>query len=118
LSNLALEATYEYIRRMNRRDFDRLSELFSEDAVFYGPFGMITGRAAIHEVYTTFQSKILPTIWLVSAVTEGNRCVFEFECRLEGETRIGRAIDHFTVDGDGKITQFIMYQRPPDAPIE
>jgi ketosteroid isomerase-like protein len=112
----ALRAAHEYIRRINRREFEAIAELFADDAVFLSPIGTtITGREAIGNFFTTFQPKLNPTVWIVSTVTEGNCCVFELEARIENAPpdAIGMAIDHFTVDDDGKVKRFVMYGRPP-----
>jgi hypothetical protein len=111
----ALQAAYEYIRRTNRREFDTIGELFSEDALYCGPRGVVLrGRQAIGDFYARTHPTFNPTAWIVTTVTEGDSCVFEIEYRLDGAAidDIGAVIDHFTVDDDGLVKRFVVYVRP------
>jgi hypothetical protein len=111
----ALQAAYEYIRRTNRREFDKIGELFSKDALYCGPRGVVLhGRQAIGDFYASNHPNLAPTAWIVTTVTEGDSCVFEIEYRLDGAAidDVGAVIDHFTVDDDGLVKRFVVYVRP------
>jgi ketosteroid isomerase-like protein len=118
----ALQAAHEYVRRINRREYDSIADLFAPDAVFGSPLGTtIRGREAIGEFYRRQMPTLDPMIWITSTVTEGQSCVFEFEARFLASAtpdQIVVAIDHFTVDDDGLLQQFTMYVRPDPAETE
>ena len=47
-----------------------------------------------------------------SFIQEGNECVMELETKDSKRRFVLTAIDHFTVDQNGKATHFVVYFRP------
>jgi hypothetical protein len=100
-----------YVDIVNRGEYDELCELFAVDAVFYAPgHRVLRGRDEIRDFYTSFLPTITPTIRIAQYVEQGDHCVYELEARTgddEGYT-LG-AIDHATLDADGKIARFAVF---------
>ena len=69
-------------------------------------FGTLTGRTAIAGFYAENVVKFPPRITASSWVTVEPMCVFEMEGRgPESDTVVSNAIDHLTVDEDGRIAR-------------
>ena len=62
--------------------------------------------------YKRFLTEIAPQIRISSYVEQGDDCVFELEAALDGspDYALG-AIDHATVDGDGKVTRMAVFTK-------
>jgi ketosteroid isomerase-like protein len=102
-----------YVERINRGEYSELGELFADDAIFLGPNSQeFHGREEITAFYERFLSQIRPTIRVASYVEQGDDCVYELEAKPEGESafRLG-AIDHATLDGDGKVRRFTVWTK-------
>ncbi len=71
------------------------------------------GQAEITRFYSNFLGRVKPAIVPLSFVGEGNECIMELASRIDpdGKFRLS-AIDHFTVDGSGKIVRMVIYLRP------
>ncbi len=83
------------------------------DAVFYAPGARVFhGPDEIGAFYEAFLATTTPQIRIATCVENGAECVYELEARTAGETgyRLG-AIDHATVNADGKITRFAVYTK-------
>jgi hypothetical protein len=92
----------------------QIGALFSSNAIFLSPDGNIyRGQAEITRFYSNFPGRVGPAIVPLSFVGEGNECIMELAERRDpdGKFRLG-AIDHFTVDGSGKIARMVVYLRP------
>jgi len=103
----------EYVDTVNRGAYDELSALFAEDANFLGPNRQeFSGRAAIGAFYDTFLPTITPKIRIASYVEDGDDCVYELES-LDAETGTYRlaAIDHATLDSEGKVSRFTVWTK-------
>lgn len=102
-----------YVATINRGDYARLSDLFAPDAIFLAPNQQrFTGSEAIGAFYERFLTEIAPQIRISSYVEQGDDCVFELEAALGGsaEYALG-AIDHATVDADGKVTRMAVFTK-------
>ncbi len=102
-----------YVDAINRGLYTELGQLFAEDAVFLGPNRQeFHGRDEISAFYVRFLSEIVPTIRIASYVEDGPDCVYELEAKRAGEVdyRLG-AIDHATLDADGKVKRFTVWTK-------
>lgn len=105
-----------YVERVNAGRYGDMAELFSADAVFLTPLGkVIRGRDEIRAFYAGLLGKLLPTVVPISFIADGQECVMELAATLressDGRYRLS-AIDHFTVDVEGRIRHMIVYLRP------
>lgn len=116
----------EYLRLTEIQHYDRIGDLWADDAVFYAPNGQtIRGRHAIGAFYSAFLKKITPVNRIGSLTFDprANRCALEIETRVvrgpagewvpdpKGEF-VGTVIDLFTVNRKGKITRMKVYLAP------
>jgi uncharacterized protein (TIGR02246 family) len=102
-----------YVAIVNSGAYHELRELFAEDAVFYAPGNRVLhGRDAIGAFYEEFLPSIKPDIRIAAYVEQGDDCVYELEARVAGDDdyRLG-AIDHATLDVEGRITRFAVYTK-------
>jgi hypothetical protein len=102
-----------YVEIINRGAYSELADLFAEDAVFLGPNRQeFHGRKEIGAFYERFLPTIEPTSRIVSYVEQGDDCVYELEAktREQPEFRLG-AIDHATLDDDGKVVRFTVWTK-------
>ena len=102
-----------YVDTINRGAYAELSNLFARDALFLGPNRQeFHGREEIGAFYERFLSQITPTIRIASYVEQGDDCVYELEAQVKGESefRLG-AIDHATLDSDGKVMRFTVWTK-------
>jgi hypothetical protein len=102
-----------YVDIVNRGAYHELQHLFADDAVFYAPGQRVLhGSGEIATFYQEFLPTITPQIRLATYVESGNHCVYELEAKLAGTTEwIMGAIDHATVNAEGKITRFAVYTK-------
>jgi hypothetical protein len=107
--NAARQAGEAYIDAVNAVDIDRLTSLFADDASLHHPLGSFEGQAAIRDFYLTNVLAHAPRITGSGWVVEDNRAVFELEATAGG--RASHAIDHCTVDGEGRITRMAIAYR-------
>ncbi len=102
-----------YVDLINRGVYHELRDLFAADAVFLAPSRQeFYGRDEIGAFYQRFLGEITPTIRIVSYVEQGDDCVYELEAKSSGSTeyRLG-AIDHATLDGDGKVKRLTVWTK-------
>jgi ketosteroid isomerase-like protein len=102
-----------YVEIVNRGAYHELRDLFADDAVFFAPGNQVfNGRDQIGAFYESFLPSIKPNVRIATYVEQGDDCVYELEARLAGddEYRLG-AIDHATLDGDGRIKRFAVYTK-------
>lgn len=117
----ACQVAQRYIDLTAEEKYDQLGSLFSDDAVFVAPTGtVLRGSKAIGEFYATFLPRIKPRNVPISFIADGNQCVMELvsATNLDNYAKYRlAAIDHFTVDQNGKIRHLVVYLRPqPPAP--
>lgn len=110
----ACVAPHRYVDLINAGKYDEIGGLFANDAVYMGPDGKTRhGSKAIGEFYTQFLGALKPRVKAVSFVEAGDNCVMEL---ANHDRRTGKyslvAIDHFTIDKQGRIARFIVYLRP------
>ncbi|GGZ11266.1 nuclear transport factor 2 family protein [Novosphingobium colocasiae] len=122
----ACDVAKEYLRLTEMQQYDRIGDLWADDAVFYAPNGQtIRGRHAIGDFYSAFLKKITPVNRIGSLTFDrrARRCALEIETRVvrgpsgewvpdaKGEF-VGTVIDLFTVNRKGKITRMKVYLAP------
>jgi len=110
----ACSTPHEYVNLINDGKYSSVGSLFADDAVYMGPDGKTRhGAKDIGAFYAGFLPKLKPQLRASKFFEQGN------ECMLELENKSGRtggfapvAVDHFTIDSNGKISSFIVYLRP------
>lgn len=110
----ACDVPREYVRLINAGQYDSLGGLFADDAVYMGPDGQTRhGSKAIGDFYKKFLGVFRPRIRAASFIQQGSECVMELEAKSKktGKFEIS-AIDHFTINAEGKASRFIVYTRP------
>ncbi len=119
----ACDTARRYVARLQSREYDKVAELFSRDALFHTPLGaVLQGRKAIADFYKTHSDT--PRILKVDRyIGEGRDCVFEMQVRMardatgkvapaaDGAFVVG-AMDHLTVDGSGRIARLLVMSAP------
>lgn len=106
-----------YIEHVQARDFHKLPDLFTDDAVIYPPLRRkpVVGRAEIVDFYENTIAKVTPIAKAVSIFGEGDDCFMELSIPMDvdGEERyVLTTIDHFTLAPDGRFNRMIVYLRP------
>lgn len=121
----ACEVAQRYVDITNAGKYGELKTLFADDAVFLTPVGkVLRGPQEIDAFYTSMVGSLKPDIVPVSFISDGTACVMELVAKTNKDAEKGyqlSAIDHFTVNAGGKITNMIVYLRPHrlyDTPIE
>ena len=102
-----------YVDITNRGAYSELRTLFADNAVFLAPQGQeYHGPDEISAFYERFLATITPQIRISSYFEQDNDCAWELEALVAGETtyRLG-AIDHATLDADGKIVRFAVFTK-------
>ncbi len=114
----------KYIEAVQRKDFDTVVSLFAADAEFSTPTGPVLHGAEIGKFYkTTVASTQNLIVRAQSFVGSGAECYFEIWTKskknadgiwvpdADGEFIRG-AIDHFTLDANGKVTRLVAFPAP------
>ncbi|HEX7095995.1 MAG TPA: nuclear transport factor 2 family protein [Acidimicrobiales bacterium] len=107
----ARHAAEAYQTHISAGDADALIALFAPDAVVLHPAGEFRGPDAIRGFYET---NVLPfgvVMDAVSWVSDHRTCVFEIEAHAASGGPAMYAIDHLTVDDDGRIARLAIYYR-------
>lgn len=114
----------EYIRLINSGEYDKVGGLFSDDAVYMGPDGKTHyGAKEIGAFYKKMLSLLRPKITALSFLENGNECIMELggldssggnnvKIWPTGSVPHPGAIDIFTINSQGKASQFLVYLRP------
>ena len=113
----ACDVSREYVKVISAGNYDAVGGLFADDAVYMGPDGKTRhGSKEIGEFYKQFLGAYKPQIRAVSFIQQDRDCIMELEnkSKKSGEYVL-TAIDHFTVDSQGKVAKFIVYVRPGNA---
>ena len=102
--------------------YDELGTLFADDAVFLTPIGkVLRGPAEIGDFYKAFLPTIKPRNVPITFIADGDECVMELVTATNlddyAKYRLA-AIDHFTVNKQGKIGHMVVFLRPqlPQTP--
>jgi SnoaL-like domain len=107
----------QYVSLINQGQYGALGGLFSDNAVYQGPDGKTRhGSKQIGEFYVKMLTRLRPNMKPASFIEQGNECVMELENKDSEGRYVLTAIDHFTVDQNGKATHFVVYLRP-GAPL-
>jgi len=116
-----------YVDLLGSGRYEEIGALYADNAVYYGPDGKTRhGRKEIADFYTTgLPKKGTLRVYATSYLQDGKDCIVELAGGYVGDKQslaLG-AIDHFTVNADGKIERFIMFISPPasmpsSAPVE
>jgi hypothetical protein len=106
-----------YVEYVRAGAFDKLPELFTDDAQIYPPLrrAPVVGKQAIIDFYRDTIGKIAPIPKAVSIVGDGAECFMELSIPMDvdGEQRyVLTTIDHFTLAADGRFSRMIVYLRP------
>jgi hypothetical protein len=107
----------QYVKLINDGKYDSVGSLFAEDAVYMGPDGKTRrGSKDIGAFYAGFLPKLKPELRASKFFARGDECMMELENKDKpGGEYMPTAVDHFTIDSAGKISQFIVYLRPGSA---
>jgi ketosteroid isomerase-like protein len=111
MTTAAHTASLAYLEKVNARDLDGLVALFAPDAQLLHPVGEFAGHDEIRSFYAENVLRHGPTVTGVSWVHEGPTCVLAMEAVAPGSTSASKAIDHLTVDADGRIARLAIYYR-------
>jgi hypothetical protein len=107
----------QYVSLINKGQYGALGGLFSDNAVYQGPDGKTHhGSKEIGEFYVRMLTRLRPHMKPASFIEQGSECVMELENKDSEGRYVLTAIDHFTVDQNGKATHFVVYFRP-GAPL-
>lgn len=110
----ACDAPREYVKVISAGNYEAVGGLFADDAIYMGPDGKTRhGSKEIGEFYKKFLSAYKPQIRAASFIQQDNDCMMELEnkSKKSGEYVL-TAIDHFTIDSQGKVAKFVVYLRP------
>ena len=112
----ACEPAQRYVDLIAAERYDQLGTLFADDAVFVTPIGTVLhGPTEIGDFYNSFLPKIKPRNVPISFIADGDECVMELvtATNLDNYAKYRlAAIDHFTVNKQGKIRHMVVYLRP------
>ncbi|MGO9060041.1 MAG: nuclear transport factor 2 family protein [Candidatus Binataceae bacterium] len=107
----------QYVSLINKGQYGALGGLFADNAVYQGPDGKTHhGSKEIGEFYVKMLTRLRPHMKPASFIQQGSECVMELENKDSKGRYVLTAIDHFTVDQNGKATHFVVYFRP-GAPL-
>lgn len=107
----ARRAADAYQQHIHAGDAAALTALFAPHAVLLHPAGEFRGPEAIRGFY---EANVLPfavAMDAVSWVSDERTCVFEIEARAASGGSTMYAIDHLTVDDQGRIARLAIYYR-------
>jgi steroid delta-isomerase len=111
MTSPAHEAAERYVAMVNARDLEGLAALFAPDATLLHPLGRFEGHGAIRDFYADNILVHSPQITAVSWVDADRACVFEMDARPPQGDTVAHAVDHVTVDRDGRIERLAIYYR-------
>jgi hypothetical protein len=105
-----------YVDLIAAERYDELGTLFADDAVFLTPIGKVLhGPREIGDFYKAFLPTIKPRNVPITFIADGDECVMELvtATNLDNYARYRlAAIDHFTVNKQGKIRHMVVFLRP------
>jgi len=110
----ACDVSREYVKLINAGQYASVGGLFADDAVYMGPDGKTRhGSKAIGEFYKQLLGNLRPQLRAASFFEQNHDCVMELENRSKKSGKYAlAAVDHFTIDPQGKISRFIVFLRP------
>lgn len=112
----ACAVAQRYVDLIAAERYDQVGTLFADDAVFVTPVGKVLhGAADIGRFYGDLMPKLKPRNVPISFMADGNECIMELVTATNMDNyakyRLA-AIDHFTVNKQGKIRHMVVYLRP------
>jgi uncharacterized OB-fold protein len=110
----------QYVATINAGAYDELGAQFAEEAVFLPPNGAtLTGPGEIAGFYRDFLPTIRPQVRISSFLEHGREAMFVLSASTTDrpEEFVG-AVDHVTLDADGRATRLVIFTRPFDPAIE
>ncbi len=112
----ACQPAQRYVDLMTAERYDEVGKLFSDDAVFVTPTGkVLRGSVEIGAFYAENMPKFKPRNVPISFIADGDECIMELVTATVLDNfahyRLA-AIDHFTVNAEGKIRHLTVYLRP------
>lgn len=112
----ACKPAQRYVDLIAAERYDQLGTLFADDAVFVTPIGTVLhGPAEIGDFYKAFLPTIKPRNVPITFIADGDECVMALvtATNLDNYAKYRlAAIDHFTVNKEGKIRHMVVYLRP------
>jgi hypothetical protein len=111
------QVAQQYIDLIDSGRYDRVADLYSEDAVVMPPIKSMraVGRQQIDDFYRNVVGKVKPHMIAVSYAAVPGEC-FQIEAvnrTIDGKTRYSMVtVDHFMINSAGKITQMAAFSRP------
>jgi hypothetical protein len=105
-----------YVELIAAERYDEVGTLFADDAVFVTPIGKVLhGSTEIGKFYAELMPKLKPRNVPISFIADGDECIMELVTATNlddfAKYRLA-AIDHFTVNKQGKIRHLVVYLRP------
>ncbi|MFF0499843.1 SRPBCC family protein [Nocardia aobensis] len=101
-----------FITAIETSNLDAIRTLFADDAILLHPFGRVEGIADIERFYTNLFSQAPVSARLGSVIVSGTSVLFEI-CSADAPDDAGpMAIDHATLDANGRIRRLIAAYRP------
>ncbi|MBF4997256.1 SRPBCC family protein [Nocardia sp. BSTN01] len=101
-----------FITAIESSNLDAIRTLFADDATLLHPFGRVEGIADIERFYTNLFSQAPVSARVGSVIVSGTSVVFEI-CSADAPDDAGpMAIDHATLDDNGRIRRLIAAYRP------
>ncbi|MEQ9449896.1 MAG: nuclear transport factor 2 family protein, partial [Rhodospirillaceae bacterium] len=118
----ACEVGKRYMELVQKRDFEAVSDLFAQDAAFYAPTGVVLHGADDIRAFYLKEAAALDKLVVQPHDFAGDdtHCYFEIWTKSSKNERgiyvldpdgefVRGAIDHFTVDEDGLIAEFVAH---------
>ncbi|MFJ1796419.1 nuclear transport factor 2 family protein [Kitasatospora griseola] len=94
----------EHVRAFNDRDVDALMDGFTDDAVWITGATVVSGRAALTELFVAAMADLLPTLTVQNLLVGGDRAA----CQL---------VETLTVDGERRVCSIAGFYRLRDGRI-
>jgi hypothetical protein len=105
---------HRYVDYINPGRFGEVCDLFAPSGVFNNPYGQrLEGAEAIRQFLLPHLERQQARLRIARATAQGSQCWAELEVQdpASGEYTLVSA-NHFTVDGEGRITELRVFVRP------
>jgi len=118
----ACQTAAKYVEYVEKGEYDKISSLFAEDAIFVKPQAELSrGRADVHKFYMDWIAPMKPKIVPVRYDGSGQHCYLTLTTMMTKGDKTGyvlASIDHFIMNPDGKIGEMLVYVRPLPAGVK
>jgi SnoaL-like domain len=103
-----------FARAVRERDLSAIGHLFAEDVELHTPTHPepIVGRDSVAALFRVL-AQIFEDIEILEELSTDDRFVLYFQTRVEGEPL--QIVDLLSLDGQGRITTFVVTARPLDG---